>query len=139
MRPDPSIPAGLAHLAAELFGSLFVVGSSFALIASVVLIGGGTQGGAGDRLVGLAIGVVALPVFRFGRFLIAQHSVSSRRWGDEDDGGGGWQSPLSPPPSGPSALERHVAARRRPEIRPSRPSDRAPRVRPRPSNAPNPR
>lgn len=122
MHPEPSIPAGLAHLAAELFGSLFVVAASFGLIAAVVLIGGGTGGGAEDRLVGFTLATLGLPLFLFGRFLIGQHGVSRRR-PDDDEGGGGGGGPHRPilprPPAGPSLRERHVAARRRPDVAPA--------------------
>ena len=109
MHPEPSIPAGLAHLAAELFGSLIVVGSTMALIAAAVFLGGGTGGGAEARLIGATLVALGAPGFLFGRFLINQHSVSSR---EPPPRGGGGPPPPPPRPSGPSVLERHVAARR---------------------------
>ena len=129
MHPEPSIPSGLAHFAAELFGSLFVVSASFGLIAAVVLVGGGTDGGTGDRLVGAALASLAIPLFLFGRHLIMQHGVSRRR-PDDDGGGGGGGGPHRPivprPPAGPSLHERHVAAGRKPMLGPTprRPSSK---------------
>ena len=139
MGPEPSVPLGLAHFAAaHLFGSLFVMCGAVALLAAVVLVGGGTEGGAGDRLTGMAIGIVAIPVFMFGRYLIVQHGVSARRpEGDDNGGGGGRGGPDRPqgppPPKGPSLQARHVAAGRSfATVRPvratpvSRPRDREP-------------
>jgi hypothetical protein len=120
MHPRPSVPGALAHFAAELFGSLFVIGATFALIGAVVLVGGGTDGGAGDRLAGLAIGTVAVPVFLLGRFLVTQHAVSPRRPDDEGGGGGPPRDVPPAPPVGPSARERHVAAGRSPLARRAR-------------------
>lgn len=133
MRPSPSVPTALSHLLAELFGSLLVVGSTFALIAAVVLVGGGTGGGAGDRLMGLTLAAVALPLFAFGRYLITQHAVSSRRW---DDGGGPPRAPAPPsappPPGGQSLREKHVAAGRSPLATTTHPRRKAADRRPAP-------
>ncbi|MDH3190896.1 MAG: hypothetical protein OEM39_09725, partial [Acidimicrobiia bacterium] len=80
--------------------------------------------GLSARLTGAAMAVVAVPVFRFGRYLIMEHSVSPRRWKDDGDGP---NPPLElPPPPSPTLQERHVAARRSPRRRPmsARPGDR---------------
>lgn len=118
MGPQPSVALGLAHFVAHLFGAVFVMSSTFAMIAAVVFIGGGTQGGAADRITGLIIAVIALPTFMFGKFLMLQHGVSPRKWdgGGDDDGsggggGGGSKRPIRPRPGGGSGRRPDVVRR----------------------------